>query len=94
MLDITDLITKATVRRVEIFGIRDFVPELIKRCRKEVLLFPLLDFLVGSADNISAMEFKRYENSTFQTDRDASLWGQPDPSLDDTVNGILSSVAV
>jgi thioester reductase-like protein len=89
MLDITDLITKATGRRFEIFGIRDFVPELIKRCRKEDLLFPLLDFLVGSVDNISAMEFKRYENSTYQTARDASLWGQPDPSLDDTVNGIL-----
>jgi hypothetical protein len=89
MLDITDLITKATGRRFEIFGICDFVPELIKRCRKEDLLFPLLDFLVGSVDNISAMEFKRYENSTYQTARDASLWGQPDPSLDDTVNGIL-----
>ena len=89
MLDITDLITKATGRRFEIFGIRDFVPELIKRCRKEDLLFPLLDFLVGSVDNISAMEFKRYENSTYQTARDASLWGKPDPSLDDTVNGIL-----
>jgi thioester reductase-like protein len=89
MLDITDLITKATGRRFEIFGIRDFVPELIKRCRKEDLLFPLLDFLVGSVDNISAMEFKRYENSTYQTARDASLWGKPDPSLEDTVNGIL-----
>jgi len=89
MLDITDLITKQTGRRFEIFGIRDFVPELIKRCRKEDLLFPLLDFLVGSVDNISAMEFKRYENCTYQTARDASLWGKPDPSLEDTVNGIL-----
>jgi thioester reductase-like protein len=89
MLDITDLITKATGRQFEIFGIRDFVPELIKRCRKEDLLFPLLDFLVGSVDNISAMEFKRYENSTYQTARDASLWGRPDPSLEDTVDGIL-----
>jgi hypothetical protein len=35
------------------------------------------------------MEFKRYENSTYQTARDASLWGKPDPSLEDTVNGIL-----
>ncbi len=89
MMDITDLITKATGRRFEIFGIRDFVPELIRRCRKEDLLYPLLDFLVGSVDNISAMEFKRYENSTYQTARDASVWGQPDPSLEETVNGIL-----
>jgi thioester reductase-like protein len=89
MLDITGLITKATGRQFEIFNISDFVPELIRRCRKEDLLFPLLDFLVGSVDNISAMEFKRYDSSSYQAARDASAWGIPDPSLEDTVNGIL-----
>jgi thioester reductase-like protein len=89
MLDITDLITKATGRQFEIFSLPDFVPELIRRCRKEDLLFPLLDFLVGSVDNISAMEFKRYDSSCYQAARNASAWGKPDPSLEDTVNGIL-----
>jgi thioester reductase-like protein len=89
MLDITGLITKSTGRQFEIFSITDFVPELIRRCRKEDLLFPLLDFLVGSVDNISAMEFKRYDNSCYQAARDASAWGKPDPSLEDTVAGIL-----
>jgi thioester reductase-like protein len=89
MLDITGLITKATGRQFEIFSLPDFVPELIRRCRKEDLLFPLLDFLVGSVDNISAMEFKRYDSSSYQVARDASAWGKPDPSLEDTVNGIL-----
>ncbi|WP_263377350.1 fatty acyl-AMP ligase [Granulicella paludicola] len=89
MLDITDLITASTGRQFEIFNINDFVPELIRRCRKEDLLFPLLDFLVSSVENISAMEFKRYDNSTYQEARDASVWGKPDPSLEDTVNGIL-----
>jgi thioester reductase-like protein len=89
MLDITGLITQATGRQFEIFSISDFVPELIRRCRKEDLLFPLLDFLVGSVDNISAMEFKRYDNSCYQAARDASNWGKADPSLEDTVNGIL-----
>ncbi len=89
MVDITDLITKSTGRQFDIFSIHDFVPELIRRCRKEDLLFPLLDFLVGSVDNITAMEFKRYESSTYQTARNASVWGKPDPSLEDTVNGIL-----
>jgi thioester reductase-like protein len=89
MLDITGLITKSTGRQFEIFSISEFVPELIRRCRKEDLLFPLLDFLVGSVDNISAMEFKRYESSTYQEARDASKWGIPDPSLEDTVAGIL-----
>jgi thioester reductase-like protein len=66
MLDITNIITKLTGRQFEVFGVDDFVPELIRRCRKEDLLFPLLDFLVGSVDNITAMEFKRYDNSTYQ----------------------------
>ncbi|MGA7842450.1 MAG: fatty acyl-AMP ligase [Candidatus Acidiferrales bacterium] len=89
MMDITGLITKATGRQFETFRLPDFVPELIRRCRKEDLLFPLLDFLVGSVDNISAMEFKRYDSSSYQAARDASVWGKPDPSLEDTVNGIL-----
>jgi hypothetical protein len=89
MLDITGLITKSTGRQFDIFSITEFVPELIRRCRKEDLLFPLLDFLVGSVENISAMEFKRYDSSTYQAARDASAWGMPDPSLEDTVNGIL-----
>jgi hypothetical protein len=89
MMDITNLITKSTGRQFEVFTVDDFVPELIRRCRKEDLLFPLLDFLVGSVDNITAMEFKRYDNSTYQAARDASKWGIPDPSLEDTVNGIL-----
>jgi thioester reductase-like protein len=89
MQDITDLITKATGRQFEIFSLPAFVPELIRRCRKEDLLFPLLDFLVGSVDNISAMEFKRYDSSCYQAARGASAWGKPDPSLEDTVNGIL-----
>jgi thioester reductase-like protein len=89
MLDITGLITKATGRQFEIFSLPDFVPELIRRCRKEDLLFPLLDFLVGSVDNISSMEFKRYDSSGYQEARDGSACGKPDPSLEDTVNGIL-----
>ena len=89
MLDITSLITKATGRQFEIFSLPDFVPELIRRCRKEDLLFPLLDFLVNSVDNISSMEFKRYDSSCYQAARDASAWGKPDPSLEETVNGIL-----
>src|SRR6202453_4443740 len=89
MLDITGLITKPTAGQFEVFSLPDFVPELIRRCRKEDLLYPLLDFLVGSVDNISAMEFKRYDSSSYQMARDASVWGKPDPSLEDTVNGIL-----
>ena len=44
---------------------------------------------MGSVDNITAMEFKRYDSSCYQAARDASAGGRPDPSLEDTVNGIL-----
>jgi thioester reductase-like protein len=89
MMDITNLITKLTGRQFEIFSITDFVPELIRRCRKEDLLFPLLDFLVGSVDNISSMEFKRYDSSEYQAARDTATWGVPEPTLEETVSGIL-----
>ena len=89
MMDITNLITKLTGRQFEIFSITDFVPELIRRCRKEDLLFPLLDFLVGSVDNISSMEFKRYDSTEYQKARDAATWGVPEPTLEETVSGIL-----
>ena len=89
MLDITGLITKAIGRQFEIFRLSDFVPELIRRCGNEDLLYPLMDFLVGSVDNISAMEFKRYDSSCYKAARDASAWGKADPSLEDTVSGIL-----
>ena len=47
MTDITRLITASTGRQFDSFQLPDFVPELIRRCRKEDLLFPLLDFPRG-----------------------------------------------
>jgi len=66
-----------------------FTPEVIKRCRPGDILFPLLEFLVRSVDNISAMEFKRYDNSNYRRFRDASGFGRADPPLHDVVLGIL-----
>lgn len=88
MRDITDAITAQTGRAFEPFALRDFVPEVIRRCTRRDLLFPLLDFLIGSIDNISGMEFKRYDSTAYQAAR-ARIGGVPDPSLDDTVGGIL-----
>ncbi len=89
MIDVTNIITELTGRTFEFFDLPSFVPEVIKRCTREDLLFPLLDFLVGSIDNISAMEFKRYDSSDYQRARNASSGGRPDPSLEDTVLGML-----
>ena len=89
MIDVTNIVTEMTGRQFEPFDLPSFVPEVIKRCTREDLLFPLLDFLVGSVDNISAMEFKRYDSSEYQRARGAAACGMPDPSLHDTVAGML-----
>jgi len=89
MTDITNIITAQTGRQFDGFPLRTFIPELIRRCTKDDLLFPLLDFLVGSIDKISAIEFKRYDNSSYQKARNASRYGLADPPLEDIVAGIL-----
>ncbi len=89
MIDVTNIITSMSGRRFEPFDLPAFVPEVVRRCTQEDFLFPLLDFLVGSVDNISAMEFKRYDSSQYQQARAATPWGRPDPSLADTVAGML-----
>jgi hypothetical protein len=89
MCDVTEIIARATGRRFQLFSLQEFVPEVIRRCTRDDLLFPLLDFLVGSINNISAMEFKRYDNSTYRRARDASRKGRPDETLESTVEGML-----
>jgi thioester reductase-like protein len=92
MIDVTDILSVKTGCRFNIYALRSFVPEVIRRCTRDDLLFPLLDFFVGSIDSISSMEFKRYDNLSYRLARDASPAGMPDPSLDQTVDGILAFI--
>jgi thioester reductase-like protein len=88
MHDITELLGALAGKSFTNFDLKSFVPEVISRCQKEDLLFPLLNFLVKSIDHISAMEFKRYDNSNYRKFRSLSPWGKEDPSLHDVVKGI------
>jgi len=89
MMDITRIITALIGRQFELCSIPDFVLTMIGRCTKNDLLFPLLDFFVHSMDNIASMEFKRYDSTTYQAYRNKSRFGRPDPSLEETVQGML-----
>ena len=89
MSDITDIIACLTGRRFQLFDLPYFVREVIHRCTRDDLIFPLLDFLVGSIDNISAMEFKRYDNSNYREARRAAPFAWPDPPLAEVVAGML-----
>jgi hypothetical protein len=88
MTDVTSIITELTGRTFRSYMLPDFVPEVIQRCRPGDILFPLLDFLVRSVDNITAMEFKRYDNSNYRRFRRAAGL-DADPPLRDVVHGML-----
>lgn len=89
MRDITNILERMVGKSFEIYPLNEYVLEVVNRCEKDDLLFPLLNFLVRSEDKISAMEFKRYGNANYTTFRDESKWGRKDPDLDDVVKGIL-----
>jgi len=88
MLDVTNVFSDLTRRHFKIFPLEEFVPEVVRRCHKKDLLFPLLNFLVRSAGKISSMEFKRYDNTNYGKYRDLSAWGKKDKPLEDVVLGI------
>jgi len=89
MLDVTSILSDLTGKKFENFDLKNFVPEVVSRCQKEDSLFPLLDFLVRSADKISSMEFKRYDNTNYRKYCNQSAWSKSDPSLESVVSGIL-----
>jgi len=90
MPQITDIISRKMDISFEAFSLKDFVPEVIERCARDDLLFPLLDFLVESVDNIAAMEYKLYDNSCYRAARDQSQFGLQDLPLEDVVAGVIS----
>jgi hypothetical protein len=90
MGEITQILSQLTGKAFQSFSLKDFVPEVVGRCQKDDLLFPLLNFLVKSVDNISSMEFKLYSNANYRKFRQASQNGIEDPSLTEVVQGILT----
>lgn len=89
MVEVARTLGKLTKVKLTNFSLADFVPEVIERCKPGDILFPLLEFFVRSAPNITAMEFKRYDNRQYVLARDASRHGKADPPLRDVVLGIL-----
>lgn len=89
LVDITEIFGQLTGTEFTRYPVKEFVPLMIERCQKGDLLFPLVNFFVHSADNITAMEFKRYDSRGYQAARARSDFGIPDPPLEDVVLGIV-----
>ena len=90
LFQITELIQRKTGITFEYFALKEFVPEVLKRCDLADPLYPLVDFLVGSIDSIAAMEYKQYSNLNYQTIRNQSPHGIQDATLAEVVDGIIS----
>jgi thioester reductase-like protein len=87
LADVTDILGRLGGRPIELLELHDFVDAVIERCTKDDPLFPLLNFFVRSTEKISAMSFKRYDNSQYRAAR-ARAGCAEDPSLEAVVSGI------
>jgi thioester reductase-like protein len=87
LADVTDILGRLSGRPIELLELHDFVDAVIERCTKDDPLFPLLNFFVRSTEKISAMSFKRYDNSQYRAAR-ALAGCADDPSLESVVSGI------
>lgn len=92
MEDVTNILSALSGKEFTNFNLKDFVPEVVSRCTKNDILFPLLNFLVKSVDNISTMEFKRYDNGNYRKFRDMSPFAKADLPLEDVVRGIYKFI--
>ena len=86
---ITSIIAQKTGTPFEMLDLPAFVQQVIRRCTRADPLYPLLDFLVDSVDNISSMEFKRYQSTAYQAARTNAVHAHPDPTLEIVIDGIL-----
>jgi thioester reductase-like protein len=87
--DVTRLLTRDFGYEFEYHDIPGFVAEMNRRCTKEDLLYPLLDFVNRSHSKISAMQHKRYNNDQYRQARRQS-GGRRDPELAETVSYLMA----
>ena len=62
ILDVTNMITNLTGLDFNYLEIPEFISELTTKCTSKDILFPLKNFFIRSADQLRAMELKRYDN--------------------------------
>lgn len=89
MRTVTDVMAASLGIHFKALPLKKFVEELIRLCTSQDSLYPLLDFLIHAEENITAMGAKRYNSTAYQAARSNTSAGVADPSLEETVSGIL-----
>jgi thioester reductase-like protein len=90
MVDVTREITRTHGTTFAYYPIPEFVAQMNRRCTKDDLVFPLLDFFNRSHPKIAAMSHKRYNNDGYREARDRSGAGREDPKLSATVAYLMA----
>jgi thioester reductase-like protein len=90
IVDVTKIITRIYGYRFRYYAIPEFVSEMKRRCTRNDLLYPLVDFFVRAWRKLEAMEAKRYNNDRYRTARSASGNHVAEPALEETVSRLMS----
>ena len=89
LTDITRVLSERHGYRFDYHNIPSFVEQLNRRCTPRDQLYPLVDFLVRSADKIAAMRDKRYDNTQYRHARALAKVHLREQALTDTVDNLV-----
>lgn len=89
MMDVTRVITRDYGYPFTYYDIPEFVEQMNRRCTRDDLLYPLVDFFNAAQHKVAAMQHKRYGNAEYRHARAATGHARPDPTLDQTVSYLV-----
>jgi thioester reductase-like protein len=89
LTDITRVLTERYGYRFDYHDIPSFAEEMNRRCTPRDPIYPLVDFLVRSADKIAAMRDKRYGNIQYRHARSLAKVRMREPALTETVENLV-----
>lgn len=89
LTDVTRILSERYGYQFEYHDIPSFAQEANRRCAPRDPLYPLVDFLIRSADKISAMRDKRYDNAQYRYARALAKSRLREPALTETVDDLV-----
>ncbi len=89
LTDIARVLTERYGYQFDYHDIPSFAEEMNRRCTPRDPIYPLVDFLVRSADKIAAMRDKRYGNTQYRHARSLAKVRVREPALTETVENLV-----
>jgi thioester reductase-like protein len=89
LTDITRILSERYGYRFAYHDIPSFAEEMNRRCTPRDPIYPLVDFLIRSADKIAAMRDKRYGNTQYRQARALAKVRMREPALTETVDNLV-----